>query len=263
MTTAYWPDAVGAIGPGLRGPPSYSRAMKLVGERRALAAAIMAFYFLFYGLIAFAELIPEFTRAFAAIAGVYGLAFFALVAGYFWARWYAVGVGLYGVITAAVGIWQIGAEPVLLFVGGTHLAATLFLWGHAMSEPYDGQAAWREKFHMDESAVQRLGRSVIRAGVSLPFILLYAFAPKPDGTSLAYALSAVLAVVGLRGLIQLRTWGVLALGAAGAVALAVVGGTILTSGFNVLDVVPATAGGLLFAAAAPYLPSIARFIALR
>ena len=86
-------------------------------------------------------------------------------------------------ITAAVGMWQIGAEPVLLFIGGTHLAATVFLWGQAMSEPYDGQAAWREKFHMDDNAVQRLGRSVIRAGVSLPFILLYAFVPRPDAAT--------------------------------------------------------------------------------
>src|SRR5215510_805629 len=196
--------------------------MKLVGERRALAAAIMAFYFLLYGVMAYSQLVPDFTKAFAAIAGVYGLAFFSLVAGYFWARWYSVGVGIYGVITAAVGMWQIGAEPVLLFIGGTHLAATVFLWGQAMSEPYDGQAAWREKFHMDDSAVQRLGRSVIRAGVSLPFILLYAFVPRPDAASTAVSLTAlVLAVAGLRGLLRLRTWGVLALGAAGALTLVI------------------------------------------
>jgi len=131
--------------------------MKLVGERRALAAIVMAFYFLVYGVMAVQQVQPEFTKAFVAIAGVYGLAFFSLVAGYFWARWYAVGVGLYGVITAAVGMWQIGAEPVLLFIGGTHLAATVFLWGQAMSGPYDGQAAWREKFHMDEAL---LGKTV-------------------------------------------------------------------------------------------------------
>src|SRR4051812_4239511 len=130
--------------------------MKLVGERRALAAAIMAFYFLLYGVMAFSQLAPDFTKAFAAISGVYGLAFFALVAGYFWARWYAVGVGLYGVITAAVGMWQIGAEPILLFIGGTHLAATMFLWGEAMSQPYDGQAAWRGEVHMGQDAPQRL-----------------------------------------------------------------------------------------------------------
>src|SRR4051812_25404065 len=180
--------------------------MKLVGERRALSAVVFAFYALIYSMIAFASLVPEFNKAFFALASVYGLAFFSLVAGYFWARWYAVGVGLYGVITAAVGMWQIGAEPVLLFIGGTHLAATVFLWGHAMSEPYDGQAAWRQKFHMDESAVQRLGRSVIRAGVSLPFILLYAFAPKPDSTSAVVSLVAlVLVAAGLRGIVHLKT----------------------------------------------------------
>jgi hypothetical protein len=238
--------------------------MKLVGERRALAAAIMVFYFLFYGVIAYSQLVPEFTKAFAAIAGVYGLAFFALVAGYFWARWYAVGVGLYGVITAAVGMWQIGAEPVLLFVGGTHLAATVFLWGHAMSEPYDGQSAWREKFHMDESAVQRLGRSVIRAGVSLPFILLYAFAPKPDAASVVVSLGVlVLAAAGLRGLIQLKTWGVLAIGAAGALMLSLVGGEVLAHGLGALAVRPAIAGGLLLSAAAPFFAPIVRFIAIR
>src|SRR3954453_22909012 len=101
--------------------------MKLVGEHRALSAIIFAFYGLIHGMIAFASLVPDFNKAFFALAFVYGLAFFSLVAGYFWARCYSVGVGLYGVITAAVGMWQIGAEPVLLFVGGTHLAATLFL----------------------------------------------------------------------------------------------------------------------------------------
>jgi hypothetical protein len=237
--------------------------MKLVGERRALAAAIMAFYFLFYGVIAYSQVIPEFTKAFVAIAGVYGLAFFALVAGYFWARWYAVGVGLYGVITAAVGMWQVGAEPVLLFIGGTHLAATVFLWGHAMSEPYDGQAAWREKFHMDESAVQRLGRSVIRAGVSLPFILLYAFAPKPDGASLIVSLAAlVLAAAGLRGLVQLRTWGVLALGAAGALTLALVGADVVAHGLGAFALRPAIAGSMMLAAAAPFAAPIVRFFAV-
>ena len=86
--------------------------MKLVGERRALAAAVMVFYFLFYGGIAFSGLVPELSRAFYAIAGVYGLAFFSLVAAYFWARWFAIGVALYGVIVGALGMWQVGAEPI-------------------------------------------------------------------------------------------------------------------------------------------------------
>jgi hypothetical protein len=238
--------------------------MKLVGERRALAAAIMAFYFLLYGVMAYSQLVPDFTKAFAAIAGVYGLAFFSLVAGYFWARWYSVGVGIYGVITAAVGMWQVGAEPVLVFIGATHLAATVFLWGQTMSEPYDGQAAWREKFHMDESAVQRLGRSVIRAGVSLPFILLYAFVPRPDGAAAAVlALVAfALAAVGLRGLVRLRTWGVLVLGAAGGLTLAMVGADAAAHGFSALAIRPAIGGGLLIAAVTPFLRPIARFVAI-
>lgn len=235
--------------------------MKLVGERRALAAAILAFYFLFYGLMALSGLAPDFARAFAAIAGVYGLAFFALVAGYFWARWYAVGVGLYGVITAAVAMWQVGAEPVLLFLGGTHLAATLMLWGDAMSKPYDGQTAWRERFHMDDNAVQRLGRSVIRAGVSLPFVLLYALAPKPDAGSLLASLAALaLTGLGVRGLIRLKSWGVLALAGAGVLLVALAAGDLATHGLVATAFKPALAGALLLAAALPFAAPMYRYV---
>src|SRR4051812_43861019 len=127
----------------------YSGGMKFVGERRALAAVTFAFYFLVYLLLAL-QISGELSPALYALAGCYGLAFFALVAGYFWARWFAVGLGLYGIITSVVGLWQMGPEPVLLFVGGTHLAATVMLWGTTMSEGYDGQTAWRQKLHMDE-----------------------------------------------------------------------------------------------------------------
>src|SRR3954469_24008402 len=101
--------------------------MKLVGERRALSAVIFAFYFLVYLILGLQGVVPDLDKAMYALAGVYGLAFFGLVAGYFWARWYAVGVGLYGVITTAVGMWRLGPEPILLFLGGTHLAATVML----------------------------------------------------------------------------------------------------------------------------------------
>ena len=232
--------------------------MKLVGERRALAAAIMAFYFLLYGVMAVSQLAPEFTKAFAAIAGVYGLAFFSLVAGYFWARWYALGVGLYGVILAAVGFISgklpEGSEGILMFVGGTHLAATLSLWGSAMAGPYDGQTAWREKFHMDDHAVQRLGRAVIRAGVSLPLVLAYALAPRPGSLVISLALVA-LTGLGLRALLKLKTWGVLALGTAGFVLLAL----------GSLDglLTPALAGALLVSSAVPFAGPMARWLAVR
>jgi hypothetical protein len=237
--------------------------MKLVGERRALSAVVFAFYFLVYLIIGMQGLVPDLVKAFYALAFVYGLAFFALVAGYFWARWYAVGVGLYGVITTAVGMWQLGPEPVLIFVGGTHLAATLMLWGHAMSEGYDGQTAWRERFHMDDNAVQRLGRSVIRAGVSLPMVLLYALAPKPGAAELALSgVALVLAAFGLRGLVRMRTWGVLALGAAGAI-LVTLAGVDLVSHSTLYVLRPALAGSLLVAAAAPWAGPALAFLGLR
>jgi hypothetical protein len=237
--------------------------MKLVGERRALSAVIFAFYFLVYLIIGLQSLVPDLDKAFYALAFVYGLAFFSLVAGYFWARWYAVGVGLYGVITTAVGMWQLGPEPILLFVGGTHLGATLMLWGHAMSEPYDGQTAWRERFHMDDHAVQRLGRSVIRAGVSLPMVLLYAFAPKPGSAETALAgVALLLAAFGLRALVRLRTWGVLALGAAGGLLLTLA--TVDAATHSTLFTLrPALAGALLVSAATPWLRPALAFLGLR
>jgi hypothetical protein len=114
---------------------------------------------------------------------------------------------------------------------------------------------------MDEHAVQRLGRSVIRAGVSLPFILLYAFAPKPDtGSAVISLIAFVLAAAGLRGLVQLKTWGVLALGAAGALLLTVVSADVVSHGVSAMAVRPALAGGLLVAASAPFFAPIARFV---
>ena len=164
-------------------------------------------------------------------------------------------------ITAAVGIWQIGAEPVLLFVGGTHLAATLLLWGQAMSQPYDGQTAWRERFHMDDHAVQRLGRSVIRAGVSLPFVLLYALAPRPDGAALLASLAALaLTGLGLRALVQLKTWGVMALAGAGALMLSLAASDVATAGLSASIMQPALAGVLLIAAAIPFVPPMIRWV---
>ncbi|HTJ44096.1 MAG TPA: hypothetical protein VL463_18445, partial [Kofleriaceae bacterium] len=179
--------------------------MKLVGERRALAAAILIFYGGLYLLAALSgALPPEYTTAFAAVGAVYGIAFFGIVAGYFWARWFAMGVALSGVISGVVSIWQLGPEEVLLFFAGTHLAAVLFLWGDAMAQPFDGQEAWRQRFHIDDNARQRLGKAVIRAGVSLPYVILYALAPKPGSSAIETILAlaaAVFAFGGVYGLI--------------------------------------------------------------
>ena len=243
--------------------------MKLVGERRAIAALIFSLYFLLWLSNALLGGGPA-QNALLALAGCYGLAAFSLIAGYFWARWYAVGTGLFGVIVAVVGCWQLKTiEPIFVFLGGTHLVAALALWGESMSGSYDGQLAWREKFHMDEHAVQRLGRSVIRAGVSLPFVLLYALMPKPD----ALAFVAVgLATVGFAGLVKLRTWGVLALGAAGVAMLAGSAHLICPYAAHAAYVMPAAQlaalspvaiGILLLASVAPFVRPMGRWIAAR
>jgi len=227
----------------------------------------MAFYFLLFLMFALSGLAPEMERALFALAGVYGLAFFSLVAGYFWARWYTVGVGLFGLITAVVGLWQVEPDlrPLILkqmlFFGGTHLATSLMLWGDSMSQGYDGKTAWRERFHMDDNAVQRLGKAVIRAGVSLPFVLLYAFGPRADETLLASIVALTLTGLGVRALFKLKTWGVLALGAAGVLLTAIAAVDAATGSGAV--VLPALGGGFLLASAAPFTGSIARFVAAR
>jgi hypothetical protein len=237
--------------------------MKLVGERRAVSSVVFLTFCTLYLVMAMFMAPGELVPAMYALAGVYGLAFFALVAGYFWARWYAVGLGLYGVITSAFGLIRFppDAPPelktILLWIGGAHLAATVLLWGEAMSSGYDGQTAWREKFHMDENAVQRLGRAVIRAGLSLPLILLYAFMPKQPAQTVAGIAALLLAGLGLRALIQMKTWGVLAFGVAGGIMLAVAGVDIAAhqGGLGA-----ALSGALLLSATAPFVVPMFRFV---
>src|SRR4051812_33296614 len=109
--------------------------MKLVGERRALAALILVFW----GLSFFAQAFDSGLAVFYAIMGCYALGFVGVVAGYFWARWYAIGLFLFGVIIGVVGLWQIGADPSrpefigIMILGGSHLFGTLMLVGSAMS----------------------------------------------------------------------------------------------------------------------------------
>ena len=247
--------------------------MKLVGERRAIAALIFSLFFMMFlmnGLLG----PDEIKGMMLALAGCYGLAAFSLIAGYFWARWYAVGTGIFGLIVAVVGCWQLKTlEQTFVIFGAVHLLAALALWGETMSVAYDGQTAWREKFHMDENAVQRLGRSVIRAGVSLPFVLLYAFVPKAGSASLLAIGVAVIGFGGLGGLVKMKTWGVLALGAAGLVMLtmgtalvcpyAAVHGSVVMPAAALAGVSPMAIGVLLLASVAPFVRPMGRWIAAR
>lgn len=226
--------------------------MKLVGERRAIAALVFTFFAILYTVNGWQAVMPPLTPVMYALGGVYGLAAFAVVAGYFWGRWYALGVGLFGVILFALGLWKEGAEPVILFTGGLHVAAVLSLWGNAMSQSYDGKPGWREKLHMDDSAVQRLGRSVIRAGVSLPIVLIYALAPKQPAAMAVSLAALAMAGLGIRALVRMRTWGVLAMAASGVAFAAL--------GVEHASPMGAFGGLLLLYATAPFAAPIARLI---
>jgi len=227
---------------------------RLTGERRAIAAALLAFYAFIYILVAMTPP-PGWAACFAAMALVYGTGFFGLVAGYFWARWYAIGLGMSGLITGVFSLVQIGVEPILLFYGVTHAGVSLFLWGGGMSLAFDGRKEWRERFHLDENSTHKLGKSVIRLGISLPYIVLYALAPKDGaGEAVFAALAGGLVLAGIIALFRMRTWGVAAL--VGGAAL--LGTSLATSAFGLapfgngyaLNVPAAGAAGLLLVAAA-------------
>lgn len=183
----------------------------LTGERRALSAAILVFYAFMFLLVAFQPPMPGWGACFSGMATVYGLAFFGLVAGYFWARWYSIGLGISGAISAGFSLWQIGPEPALLFYGGSHAAIALMLWGTGMAKIFDGRKEWREKFHLDQAATDRLGKAVVRMAVSLPYMVMYALAPKDDTGSLILGLGALLfAGWGFKNVLRMRSVGLVA-----------------------------------------------------
>jgi hypothetical protein len=207
---------------------------------------------------------PGWAACFSALSGVYALGFVSLVAGYFWARWFCIGLGMSGAISAGISMFQVGLEPALVFYGGTHAVMAAVLWGRGMAERFDGRAEWRARFHMDESASNRLGKAVMRAGISLPYIVMYALAPREGAATLALVAVAAVGLAGIWGLLRMRTWGVVAMAAGGAGILAsLAGGLELTSlgrGYA-LDVtaVGLGAGLMLLAAAVPFVRPMLRF----
>jgi hypothetical protein len=238
---------------------------RLTGERKAIAAAVLALYSLLFVVVAMNPP-PGWQACFTALAGVYGLAFFGLVAGYFWSRWYAVGLGMSGLISAAISIWQIGMEPVLVFYGATHAAVSALLWGKAMASSFDGKLDWRQRFHLDESSTNRLGKAVIRLGISLPYVVMYGLAPRDGAGSTLLALGGVLlAGFGTWALFSMRTWGVVALAASAVALLASAAGTpqmvSMTGGYGIaMGVTGLAAITMLVAAIAPFARPITRHL---
>ncbi len=247
--------------------PSYNRLMALVGERKALAAAVLAFYMILYFLIALAIPPDEgFRPFFSAMGALYGTAFFSLVAGYFWARWFSIGLGIYGLIIGIMALWTLGVVPELIFLAATHGLVSLALWGGGMAAHFDGKTEWRARFHLDESGTQRLGKAVIRVGISLPFIIAYGLSPRADmdATLLCAGIFGLVAL-GSWGLLRLRTWGIVVLVAGSAAVLGTLGAMdqaiVLSDGTSVdLSYNGAIGGGVLLLAALPFAGPIARYL---
>ena len=192
--------------------------------RRAMAALSLSVFFSVYLLMSLNA--PEgFGRVFVALSLCYGVAFVAVVAEWFWGRWFASGLAWSGVMIAIAVLVMLGWNPAFAIFGALHLSVVLALMGKKMAARYDLQEGWRQKYKMDDFGVARLQKTVTRSAASLPSLIIWALAPKEEGMAAVLALAALaFGAVGLRGLIRIRSWGVLAL--AGAGALVAVGGNV-------------------------------------
>lgn len=186
----------------------------MVGFRRAIALLILGFYVTQFGMTAW--LGPdELYALYLGLTLCYGLAFIALAAEWFWARWFAIGVGNFGSLFLLV-LLKVGMEPMIAFFGFTHLAVGVLLLGEGMASRYEHSEATAERWNFQEDSLILMRRAVKSAGSTIPFLILYGLAPRPE----AWQLTALaVGAAGLFGLLRARTWGVLALGVAGAMAL--------------------------------------------
>lgn len=249
----------------------------LAGERKAVALLCLAFYTSLYALLSLLlynappeePQIRAWWACFAALGGVYGLAFFAIGADWFWARWFAIGLGYSGVTVAGWGmVTQKAIDPVLLFYGVTHGAIALFLQGQRLAAQFEGKPGWRERLGLDDNGVERVRHTVTRAAASLPTLILIALSPKEDAEGLL-----LVAGLGLLGVLFLRTWGVLLLvGATFALPFALMHGhaatlssaphSLLMSTAN-LHQLAAVSFAFLLAATLPFTRPVLAFLSRR
>ncbi|MCH9685321.1 MAG: hypothetical protein K0V04_28050 [Deltaproteobacteria bacterium] len=185
----------------------------MVGIRRAIALLLLGFYVTQFAMTA--GLGPD--ETFACYMGLtlcYGLAFIGLAAEWFWARWFAIGVGNFGSLILIV-LFTTGMEPLIAFFGFTHLAIWVLLLGEGMASRYEHSEATAERWNFQAESLILMRRAVKSAGTTLPFLILYALAPKPEALQLV---ALALGVVGLGALLRGRTWGLASLGGAGLIA---------------------------------------------
>jgi hypothetical protein len=271
-----------------RGPEllkSFKRLDEIGFERarRAVAALVLSLFVSLYLMVAL-NAPPGWGPAIGGLAGCYLIAFLGVAAEWFWGRWFAAGLGWSGVMVAVASLVMMGWTPVLAIYGGLHAIVVVMLMGRKMVARYDMQEAWRQRYGMDEFGVARLRKTVTRAAASLPSLILWALGPKDPGQGMLLAgasiVTALLAVAGLRGVIRMRSWGLLAMAAsslllitvgdATAAALAPLytpswfGGLGLLANLpNAVGVGPALSALLLAAALIPFAGPALRFLSRR
>jgi hypothetical protein len=227
--------------------------MRFIGERRAVAAAVLSFFMLQLLLSGLLDDGP-FRPVLLGLGVAYLVAFLGVVAGWFWARWYTLGLAFSGVALAVMTGWQNGLIGFVYVLGGSHLAVGLALLGDDAASFYDGRRDWRDRWRMDENAVNRLGKAVMRAGASLPYLIVAGLAPKQGMGASMVAL--ILGVAGLAAIVRMRTWGLLALAAAAGTALAASLDSLSIS--TAWGPAPWIATALLAAAVVPFAAPILR-----
>jgi hypothetical protein len=203
------------------------KTMGLERERGALAMLAASFFGIFY--LVFGLSAPEgWGRVFVSLGLCYLIAFIGLASQWFWARWFASGLGWSGFMLGLMLLVMQGWHPVFGIYTGMHVLILAALWGSKMAARYELQAEWRERYGMDDFGVARLGKAVTRGSASLPTLIVWALAPR-EGQGLVDQLLPtllfLLGALGVAAILRLRTWGLLALGAAAGLALAV---TLLT-----------------------------------
>ena len=119
---------------------------------------------------------------------------------------------------------------------------------------------------MDENATRRLGKAVIRVGISLPILIAYGLAPRDSMVDTLVCAAAVgLVGVGVWGFLRLRTWGLVVMICGAAAVLGTIGITeqLVALGRNTaLDLsLNGTLGAVvLLLAALPFAGPIARYV---
>ena len=188
----------------------------MIGTRRALALLILSIYLLNFSLSAW--LAPaELMAMNVGLALCYGLAFFGVAAEWFWARWFAMGLGNFGALMLLV-LPRVDFDYIFVFFGVTHLLVVLCLMGEGMAAKYEYSERAAERWNLQEDSMALVRRAVKSAGSTLPLLIIYGLAPRPEPELLGLGVLGA-GLAGLYGLVRGKTWGPLLFASAGLVAL--------------------------------------------